>query len=362
MNKNMKQIAKCLALSLFITLSCVACEGSPSENNNSASGGTDAPSAHYKYETSPVDIKYVGSEEQQEATTPGNGKTYKIAILNPGTTTFFGAFNEGCEDAANEFGVEIKIFEAAWDTATQFAQIEDVCMAGYDMVAFNCVDRLAGISCVDYANTNGIPVLATSNFLGSDDFKHNYEGVVGYVGQIALNTGITEAQLAMDLLGESGGKIVCIEGAPGTAAQLGQRMGLEQVLEGTNAEIVYTSYCDWQKELSMNVTEDLMQSGMDVNLFFCQDDVMAGGVGQILQEYGLKDQIYVTANCGTIQGLKDTKDGLIDANCYFSPYTEGYTTIQTCVKYLSGEAYNTCTEICFMPVTTDNVDSFVGEY
>lgn len=289
-------------------------------------------------------------------------KQYNVAVLLPGSVAYYSATTEGNERAADEYGIKLTFFDAEWDSATQISQIEDCCMSGrYDMIALVPVDAMGVIPGLEYAQENDMPVMTWSNTLG-DDINSNYPGIVAHVGQNDEDTGALCAEIMKDLLGEGGGSVVCIEGRAGTFAQVHRRIGFEAGLEGSNVNIVYTKAADWDKYKAMQIAEDVLQSGTDIDAFFCQDDVMAAGVGSVVQEYGKQDEIKVVGMSGSIEGLKAMKDGLIQGDTFISAVELGYQAIATCGKYLSVQEYDSRLIMKQVEVTPDTVDNFEGEW
>lgn len=293
----------------------------------------------------------------------GSGKKqYNVAVLLPGSVAYYSATTEGNERAADEYGIKLTFFDAEWDSTTQISQIEDCCMSGrYDMIALVPVDAMGVIPGLEYAQENDMPVMTWSNTLG-DDINNNYPGIIAHVGQNDEETGALCADIVKDLLGEDGGNVVCVEGRAGTFAQVHRRIGFESGLEGCNVKIVYTKAADWDKYKAMQIAEDVLQSGTKVDAFFCQDDVMAAGVGSVVQEYNKQDSIKVVGMSGSIEGLKAMKEGLIQGDTFISAVELGYEAIATCGKYLSGQEYESRLIMKQVRVTPDKVDEFKGEW
>lgn len=89
---------------------------------------------------------------------------------------------------------------------------------------------------------------------------------------------------------------------------------------------------------------------------------MAAGVGQVVSEYGKKDQIKIVGVGGSIQGLEAMREGLIDGTTFLSAYDEGYLCVETAAKYFNGEKYDTYVEMQQVEVTKENIDKFKGEW
>lgn len=299
--------------------------------------------------------------EGEEQTKTDDAEPMKIAVLLPGPTGYFIATREGIDNAVKENNVEIEYADAQWDAGKQLSQAEDFMVKGVDLIALCSVDSSAGEKIVRSANEANVPVLAFTNAIGTNE-TGEYDGLVSYVGQNEVNTGAVTGEIAKKLLGEVGGKAILIEGVPGTTPQINRKKGLEQVLEGSNIEIVYNQTSNWEKEQALKIVEDIIQKNTEFNIVICQDDNSATGAGQALKEAGLRDKVKVIGLGGSKDGLQAIKDGLIDGTTYMSAVEEGKIAIETSVKFLKGETVGPVTEIKQVEVTNENVDTFKGEW
>ncbi len=324
-------------------------------------GSAAAPAEEKKAEAAAPAEEAAPAAAEEAAPAEAKEGGYNIAVLIPGSVAYFTATRAGSDEAAAKYGCNLSYSDANWDAATQLSQIEDAISKGVDMIAVCASDAEGILPGIEAANEAGVPILTFTNAIGTDE-SGTVDGVVSYIGQNEVNTGKLCAKIAADLLGEKGGKVVCIEGKPGTFCQIWRTKGFEEGIKGTNLEIVYTQTAEWDKEKAMKIAEDVLQKGDQVDLFFCQDDGMATGVGEVLKEAGLKDKIKVVGLGGSIQGLQALKDGIIDGNTFLSAKEEGYKAIETCVKYLNGEKVEPRTIVDQVEVTKDNVDQFEGEW
>lgn len=303
-----------------------------------------------------------GNQQAKDLTSAEKAGKPKIAVLLPGPTGYFVAVKEGIDNAAREFNVEVIYADAQWDASKQLSQVEDFIAQKIDMIAVCSVDAEAIKPGVKAANDAGIPIMAFTNAIGSDPSGW-YDGLVTYVGQSDLQTGMTSGKMAKELLGEKGGNVVMIEGVPGTNPQRCRKEGFnEAIKENPNIKVVYNQTSNWEKEQALKIVEDLIQKKMDFNLVYCQDDNSAIGAGMALKEAGLKDKVFVIGTDGSKDGLQAIKDGLIDRTSWKSAKEEGYKAIEACAKHLRGESVEPVIELVQVEVNPENVDSFVGEW
>ena len=303
--------------------------------------------------------------KKEETVTDNNTTTEKkqtIGVLIPGPVGYFVAVREGIDKAAAEYGVTITYSDAAWDASKQLSQVEDLISKKVDLIAIAAVDSNAAKTAVKMANDANIPIIAFTNAIGENE-DGQFEGLVTYVGQNEVETGKLTGEMAKILLGEQGGKVVLIEGRPGTSPQINRRKGVLSALEtNKNFEVVYTQTSNWEKEQALKIVEDLIQKNQDMNIIIAQDDNSAIGAGMALKEANLKDKVLVIGLGGSTEGLNAIKNGLIDGTTYMSAVEEGYAAITAGVKYLKGEKVEPVTQMKQVEVNKNNVESFKGEW
>jgi len=286
----------------------------------------------------------------------------EIAVLFPGDVGYFNAVKEGFERGAAEFNIKITYVDAGWDAATQVSQIEDAIQRNVDLIAVCCADALAFQNAVPDINAAGIPVIAFTNGIGTDPTGF-FPGLVTYVGQNEIDTGRIVGEYAVQLLGEAGGKVVRIEGVPGTTPQINRRAGFEEgIASNPNIEIVFTQTSNWSKEEAIRIVEDLIQANTEMHLIYAQDAGSAIGASMALQEAGLRDQVYILAIDGSIEALAAVKDGTIDATTWMSAKDEGYYTMKAAHDFFNGVDVPSVTQLYQVLVTKDNVDQFEGQF
>ncbi|HBF2451047.1 TPA: sugar ABC transporter substrate-binding protein [Clostridioides difficile] len=285
----------------------------------------------------------------------------KIAVLLPGSTGYFVATKQGIDAKSKELGVSVEYADAQWDASKQLSQAEDFMAKGVDMIALCGVDSAVSERIVKAANDSDVPIVAFTNSIGSNP-TGEFKGLVTYIGQNEEETGALTRKIAKNLLGETGGKAVLIEGVPGTTPQVLRKKGLEKELKDSNIEIVYNQTSNWEKEQALKVTEDLIQKKTDFNVIICQDDNSATGAGQALKDAGLKDKVKVIGLGGSKDGLKAITDGLIDGTTYMSAVEEGGLVIEKASKFLKGEKIEPVTQIKQVEVNKDNISEFKGEW
>ena len=287
---------------------------------------------------------------------------YDIAVLFPGTVEFFSIEQKGIDAAAEDFGVNITYADAEWDAGKQLSQVENFVASGVDAILLCAADNEALIAAIEVCNNANIPLITFTNTVGPNP-DGTYEGIVSFIGTNEVTVGKLLGEMAEQLLGDVDGKIVIIEGNPGTAPQRLRREGFDEILaEHDNWEVVYSQAIEgWTKEGSLAMMEDFIQTGTEFNFVSCQWSTAALAAAQALKEANMIDDVYVTGVEFTSECVPYIEDGSVDMLSFYSVETTGYVTVENTVKYLNGEEIPAFVEIFHEIVSIDNIDTITPE-
>jgi ABC-type sugar transport system substrate-binding protein len=307
-------------------------------------------------------ISGCGTSQEQEVVDEAVADEFHLAVLFPGTVEFFSIQQEGMDEAAEEFGVRITYADAEWDAGKQLSQVENFVASGVDAIVLCAADNEALLPAIDICNSAEIPLITFTNTVGPNP-DGSYEGIVTFIGTNEVTTGRLLGEMAEQLLGGEDGKIVVIEGNPGTAPQRLRRQGFDEILANhDNWEVVYSQAIQgWTKEGSLAMMEDFIQTGTEFNLVSCQWSTAALAAAQALTEAGQLDGVYVTGVEFTSEAVPFIQDGSVDMLSFYSVKDLGYITIENTFKFLNGEQIPSFIEVFHEIVNINNLDQFEPE-
>ncbi len=289
-----------------------------------------------------------------------NDSIKQIAVLIPGSVEFFAVQKKGLDQAAKEHRLKLIYADAEWDAAKQLSQVENFITRKVDLLLVCSVDNLALKAIVPKAKTAGIPLMTFSNTIGDDPHGH-YDGVIAHIGRDEIKGGELLGKMAEKILGNRSGKILFVQGSPGTSAQRMREKGFMNVVKKhSNWKIVANhQITGWTKEGALNVVEDVLRSKNQVNLVVAQWWSAAISAAQAIKES--KHKIPVA-------GLEFSKElvpymvrGEVVLSSYFSIIEEGYKAVDTAANYLMGKEFQKFVEIEPVIVSKDNVKQFTPE-
>lgn len=268
------------------------------------------------------------SSDQQQAQPAKKEITLGLAISTQ-NNPFFVDLKEGAEAAAQAAGVKLVVTDAQDDTAKQISGIEDLITQKVDLIIVNPTDSDAVVPAIEAANKAGIPVVTVDR--GANGGK-----VVTHIASDNVAGGKAAGQLIVDLL-KGQGKVIELEGIPGTSAARDRGKGFHEAVDSVSGiQVVAKQPADCNRAKGLSVMENLLQAHPDVQAVFAHNDEMALGAIEALKAAGKKDVIVVGFDA-TDDARKAVAAGEMTATVAQKPAEMGKIAVETAVKVLAGE-------------------------
>lgn len=246
----------------------------------------------------------------------------KFAFLTNNMSPFWTAAQIGVARASSELGVPIA-FQAPTASdllSQQLSMLETFVNDGYTGVTFSAIDRQAPAPIIKKAVDQGTIVLNMDS-----DASGSARSM--YIGMSDYDAGRKAAEAALEIIGK--GKVVGLVGFA-TAQNAQDRIaGVNDVLKGTDLEMVEVLYDDIKPEVALSNAQTAMQKyGDDLTGFItfysydgpaaCQAIKQAGKTGQIkLVAFDAEPETQVCMADGVVQAM-------IGQRVYFYGYLSGY--------------------------------------
>ncbi|MGI2328990.1 substrate-binding domain-containing protein [Planococcus sp. YIM B11945] len=281
--------------------------------------------------------------------------TLKIGISLPSATHgWMGALIDSAEKQAKALqesdGIEYVMTNAA-DPNKQANDVDDLIAQEVDVIVMLPIESAALTPVGQKIKDANIPLVIVDRELENDAatvvVKGDNEGI-----------GVNAGKFFAEQLGGKG-KIVEISGPPSSVTE--QRgSGFKEAVEASEGmEIIASQSGDFSTEKSLEVMQNILQANPQIDAVFTQDDGMALGVLQAIEEAGRTDIQFVTGAGGAKQVFEDIKnDGLMKATFLYSP-----TMVEDAVKIAADiakgeEPAESMVVKEATQVTKENVDEF----
>lgn len=244
-----------------------------------------------------------------------------ISTLN---NPFFVSLKEGAEKEAKVQGADIIVVDSQNDSAKQVSDVEDLIQKGVDVLIINPTDSDAVKAAVQSANDAKIPVITVDRSANGGD-------VVSHIASDNVAGGKMAGDFILEKLGNKG-KVVELEGIPGSSAARDRGEGFHKAIDGVSGiKVVAKQAADFDRAKGLSVMENILQGNKDIQAVFAHNDEMALGAVQALDAAGLKNVIVVGFDA-TDDAVKAVKDGKMAATVAQKPVEIGKKGVETAMK------------------------------
>ncbi|WP_411679788.1 sugar ABC transporter substrate-binding protein [Clostridium thailandense] len=293
------------------------------------------------------------------STTKNQGK--KQITLGLAMAGMSSAYLMPCADfakkEAEKNGAKMIVMDAQWDAQKQADQISNLLAQKVDAIILNPVDAKSLLPSLKKVKAAKIPVI-NLNMRVADTLQ---DYVSTYVGASMPE----EAELAADLmsaaLGDKGGDIVMIEGAPGSDASIYRSQAFkDKIAQNKNIKIVGIANGGWDRAKAMAAAEDLLAKNPNIVGIYCHDDNMCIGAIEAAKAAQKADKIKFIGIGGSIDGLNAITKGEMYGTVTQPPDWEGAESVRRAIDAVNGTQLKSWYRDPVEKVTKENVSKFKG--
>lgn len=287
---------------------------------------------------------------------PKNGENYVYGNIAYNMQDVWNAYStEAFEYAANEMGVEVVTLDSENSLENSVNQMASLIAQDVDGISVFPISPDQAATLGQMANDAGIPVTFENTVPALDEDE--------YISVVAAEYGDIGAA-AMDYIAETypGARVLFVAGAQGGGVYESYQEGIDAKLEELDGaiEIVSTVHGDWETELALNVTSDVIQSGTEFDVVFANNELMGKGVRTALTEAGL-DDIPIVSTGGGPEGLDMVESGEITATMSAPVSLQGLITFRNLHQAVTGSATpDKFTALPVIPVDAASLDDAIS--
>ncbi|MBO3762066.1 substrate-binding domain-containing protein [Ciceribacter sp. L1K23] len=119
-------------------------------------------------------------------------------------------------------------------------------------------------------------------------------------------------------------EVVIIRGLPIPIDQERQD-GFDKGIEGSNVKVLDRQFGNWNRDDAFKVMQDFLTKYPKIDVVWCQDDDMAVGVLQAIEQAGRSDIQYIIGGAGSKDMIKKVMDGdkMVPVNVLYPPSMVG---------------------------------------
>lgn len=248
-------------------------------------------------------------------------------VISTQNNPFFVTLKEGAEAKAKELGHDLIVLDSQDNPAKELGNVEDLLVKGVDVLLINPTDSDAVVSSVKAANRSKIPVVTL-------DRAANGGNVVSHVASDNVLGGEMAGNFIVEKLGEKG-KVVELEGIPGTTAARDRGTGFNKAAAG-KLEVVAKQAADFDRTKGLNVMENILQAQPEIQAVFAHNDEMALGALKAIEASGR--DIFVVGFDATDDAVAAVKEGKLAATVAQKPAEIGAIGVEVADKIVKKQA------------------------
>ena len=256
------------------------------------------------------------------------------------------------EAVADKFGdtAEVIVVDGESDSDTQNSGVDNLIAQGVDAIVLVPFDAEQQIPAVQACVDAGIPCFETCLQTADDGLRTSFIG----------SDDTTSGEMAMEYLAEKldyEGDIVYLHGPTGQDSEIKRHTGANNVVDAHDGlNVVAEKVCNWDRAEAMDAIDNLLNSGMNIDGIFCENDEMALGAYAAIQGTDYEGKILITGVDGIGDALTAIKDGSMLCTSFQDALLQATTTADAVYAYLHGEEVESYYEVPYQLITSDNVD------
>ena len=274
--------------------------------------------------------------------------------------TFNDTFMVGLKDYISDYAassyadeLELTIVDAKNDPAVQVNQVENFVTQQMDAVIILPVSTESTDPMTAVCEEAEIPVIYVNR-------KPSKLGDYAlYIGSDEKEAGKLQGEFVAEAL-DGKGNIAILMGKLDTEAAFLRTEGVEEIAaKYPELNVVKKQTGGWERPLGMQVTENWLSSGDQLDAIVSNNDDMALGAIRALEAVGRLDEIKVLGVDATPDAIADLEAGRMTASVFQNGKGQAEGAVDKLVKAVKGESVDQITWIPFQLVTKDTYKDIV---
>lgn len=224
--------------------------------------------------------------------------------------------------------VDVKSAQGEGDEQGQLAIVKNMVNQRYTALLLSPISDGNLIPGVEDAVKANIPILNVND--GIINIAPNF------VGPRAVENGERAAEWIANKIGMTG-KTAIVIGMPKAFAARQRTIGFENWMTANapNVQIVEKQNADWDRAKARDLAKIWIKKHPDIKAIFCNNDTMALGVQEAVNDSGL--DILVVGVDGIGEAYDSIKKGEMDATIDSFPYYKGQVAVEAALRILGGQ-------------------------
>jgi ribose transport system substrate-binding protein len=265
----------------------------------------------------------------------------KIAfIVKTMNHPFYADMTDGAKARCEALGYDVYFDgpDREIESDKQMQMVENAIIQKVDAICLTATDSQALADSVKKANDANIPVITLDAKIDAPALVANGGHVVTFIGSDNYQGGVIAGQYIANIFKDatSDVEIGIIEGIPGHETAINRKAGFEEGIKGnSHLKIVASQTGSWERELGMNVAQNMLQANPNIKCFFGSNDNMALGAVEAARAANKLQDIKIIGFDGIEDALTAIKTGDMVGTVGQYPYKMGEMAIDVVKELLN---------------------------
>lgn len=285
---------------------------------------------------------------------PPANETPKIgAILNDLSAPWTASLGEYMKASASESGAELTVIDGKGSVSVQTEAAKELIESGYKAIILMAFDAVECDEIVRMCKEAKVKLVEVNCLTDSQDYD-------AFVGSDDVNAGLLQSEYLKEALPQNA-KICYLMGPDG---QSGQMKRLEGITKGlfdvrTDITVLEKAGADWSRDKAKQIALEWFETHTNIDAVVCQNDAMALGVIDAINDKGLQDKVIVAGVDGTPEAIAAIESGSLHFTVFQNAEKQAAAAIRAAVRLLLGEEVQKDEIILFEPITKDNAGDYM---
>ena len=282
---------------------------------------------------------------------------------------FMTLYRTDLEEYLKDKGYAVTIVDGKNDQNTQTEQINTFLQQGVDVLVINPVQTTSAQTIVDTVSPSGTPIVFI-NREPEESVLDSYKGKCCYVGADARQSGTYQGELILetetqgDINGDGKVTYIMCKGDPENIdAQYRTEYSIKALTDaGKEVECLYEYLDNWdQTTAQQDVANALSQYGDKIEVVFCNNDAMALGALQSIQQASrtVGKDIYLVGVDALAEAVQDVLDGNMTGTVLNDDVGQATAAAEATKLYVEGSKVEQYYWVDYVKVTKDNASEYV---
>jgi len=264
---------------------------------------------------------------------PAAKRRYTFALVTKSLNNpFWDMMHEGAKKVAEENNIDLIYLAPTkpYNLEEQTRLVEDLIEKKVDGIVLVPVDSAGIVPVIERVNKAGIPIaLANTNATGGDVVT--FSAIENYEAMTLV------AEYMVEKLGKKG-KVIILEGTPGSQTAIDRKKALDDVLaKYPDIEVLASQTAEFQRAKGMQVMENLLQTYPEIDAVLACNDEMALGAIEALDAAGRLEGTLVSGFDANDDALKAVYEGRMVVTCDQQPGKQAGDAMLALIDFINGK-------------------------